>query len=150
MTASDLKSKRQHLRFVAENRPQYAQRQPADEVELRLPVPPSTNRLYRNKRGGPGRVKTQTYRDGRSAAELLGNIQKPKRRDGLSDVTIYAPPGRADRDNIIKPALDACVAIGVIADDNPRYIRNVSLIVDSSRTDCLLVFRPTTDFPQPF
>ncbi len=147
MTA--LKSKRQHLSFSAEERPQYAQRQPADEVELRLPAPPSTNRLYRNKRGG-GRVKTEAYRIWRAMAEQLGNAQRPGRRVGQSDLCLYVPPGRADRSNLIKPLEDAATAIGVIADDSPKYIRNVSLIVDGSRTDCLLVFRPTDLIPQPF
>jgi Holliday junction resolvase RusA-like endonuclease len=146
---SALKSKRQHLTFSAEDRPCYAQRQPAETVELVLPVPPSTNALYRNKRGG-GRVKTEAYRIWRAAAEQLGNAQRPGRRVGQSDLSLYVPPGRADRSNLIKPLEDAAKAIGVIADDSPKYIRNVSIIVDASRSDCLLVFRPTDDFGVPF
>lgn len=148
-TTARLKSKRQHLAFSAEDRPCYAQRRPEEIVELVLTVPPSTNALYRNKRGG-GRVKTEAYRIWRAMAEQLGNAQRPGRRVGQSDLCLYVPPGRADRSNLIKPLEDAAKAIGVIADDSPKYIRNVSLIVDGSRTDCLLVFRPTDLIPQPF
>lgn len=148
MTA--LKSKRQHLSFSAEERPQFAQRLPADEVELVLPEPPSANRLFRNKAGGAGRVKTDAYRAWRLHAETVGSLQRPGRRDGPSDVSIWLPQTRKDTDNTGKAILDACKAIGVIADDGPRYIRNVFIIRDASRTDCRVCFRPTGDFGIPF
>ncbi|WP_407529405.1 RusA family crossover junction endodeoxyribonuclease [Methylobacterium oryzisoli] len=143
-----LKSKRQHLAFKADERPCYVQRTPAEVVELRLPEPPSTNRLFR--RSGPKVVKTEAYRAWRRQAEAVGNLQRLGRRVGPSDVSIYIPETRKDTDNLAKPLIDAARHIGVIADDGPSYVRNVSLIRTSEHEDCRLVFRPTDLIPQPF
>lgn len=143
------KSKRQHLTFKADERPCYVQRTPAEVVELRLPMPPSTNNLYRNKRGG-GRIKTEHYRRWRAEAEAIGNLQRPGRRVGPSDLSIYVPQGRGDTSNLIKPLEDVAKVIGVIADDSPKYIRNVAIIRTTEHDDCRLVFRPTEFIPSPF
>jgi len=76
-----------------------------------LPVPPSTNALYRNV-GGKGRVKTQAYRDWINGAGAVLNVEarkaKWKRLGGPAYVMLTIPREnkRRDLDNFVKPTLD--------------------------------------------
>lgn len=107
-------------------------------LTLRLPMPPSVNRAYANRKSGEGRgrVATKALRSWKSAARssvaiaLVGVTHRPV-FVGRVDVSIHLPVptggARRDGDNVVKPTLDLLVACGVIADDNWRYVRRSSV-----------------------
>jgi crossover junction endodeoxyribonuclease RusA len=121
-----------------EDRPCYAQRPVASAVTIEIPMPPSTNSLFANKRGG--RMKTAAYRAWRNNAVLVGSLPRPARIEGLCDVVVHLPPFAGDTDNRVKPCLDAAKEIGVIADDGERFVRNVSIIREPAGTMVRMVF----------
>ena len=88
---------------------------------LLLPVPPSTNNLFRT--AASRRVRTAAYNAWRDAAGWEIKLQRPPAlhpplRTCLR-VLIQAPLGQnRDIDNAIKPLLDVLVKMGVIADDS--------------------------------
>ncbi|GJE54553.1 RusA family crossover junction endodeoxyribonuclease [Methylobacterium thuringiense] len=108
-----------------EQRPVYAQRRIVPQVELRFPLPPTTNALFAFVSGR--RIKTPKYRAWRQDAVLRISIANPRpgRIAGLCDVEIFMPPFKGDTDNRIKPCLDAAVEAGIIADDSQSFVRNV-------------------------
>jgi Holliday junction resolvase RusA-like endonuclease len=91
-----------------------------------MPVPPSLNNIYENKRGG-GRRKSDDYKDWCERCDLELACQKPVYFNDRVDVSIYLPePRRAsDIDNRIKPLLDSLQRVGVIKNDNNKYVRSV-------------------------
>lgn len=142
MRAPSLSPRKPGVRFKPEERPVYAQRRIAASVEIRFPLPPSTNSLFANVRGR-GRIKTPRYRRWRDNAVLAicSTQPVPGRMAGPCDVAIYLPPFRGDIDNRVKPCLDVAVAAGIIADDGQRYLRGHPLVgIDRTATDVRMVF----------
>jgi len=96
---------------------------PASAVTLRLeciPIPPSTNALYRNVQGR-GRVKTQRYLTWQRAAGNAIAAQETHPIHGDVEVSIFVPrDNRRDIDNYCKATLDLLVMHKLIDDD--RYI----------------------------
>jgi len=137
--ASSVLPGRKRARLKPEERPVYAHRRIVASVEIRFPLPPSTNSLFANV-VGRGRVKTPKYRAWRQQAALLIDVQRPGRMAGPCDVTIFLPPFSGDADNRIKPCLDAAVQAGVIADDSQRYVRRTQVEVDRAATEVRMVF----------
>ncbi|MBB2965031.1 hypothetical protein FHU13_005453, partial [Methylobacterium sp. R2-1] len=88
MRAPSLSSAKLGARLKPEERPVYAQRRIVPSVEIRFPLPPSTNSLFANV-VGRGRVKTPKYRAWRQQAVLLIDVQRPGRMAGPCDVVIY-------------------------------------------------------------
>lgn len=137
-----LSSAKLGARLKPEERPVYAQRRIVPSVEIRFPLPPSTNSLFANVIGR-GRVKTARYRRWRDNAVLLVCSTKPTpgRMVGPCDVAIYLPPFRGDIDNRVKPCLDVAVAAGIIADDGQRYLRSHPLVgIDRAAAEVRMVF----------
>ena len=139
LRASDVLPKGKRPRLKPEDRPIYAQRRIVPSVEIRFPLPPSTNSLFANV-VGRGRVKTTKYRAWRQQAVLLIDVQRPGRMAGPCDVVIYLPPFSGDIDNRVKPCLDAAVEAGVLADDGQRYVRRKTVEIDCAATDVRMVF----------
>jgi Holliday junction resolvase RusA-like endonuclease len=99
---------------------------------IKLPIPPSVNALYTNRKTGRGygRRKSAAYRAWwRKAIDLVTyqNIAKSfPLVSGPSSIAIRLPAGmRGDISNRIKAAEDFLVAIGATGDD--RYNRHVSI-----------------------
>ncbi|ARO57375.1 hypothetical protein B2G69_07155 [Methylorubrum zatmanii] len=139
--ASSVLPGRKRAPLKPEERPVYAQRRIAFSVEIRFPLPPSTNSLFFNV-AGKGRVKTPRYRRWRDNAVLAICTTKPTpgRMAGPCDVTIYLPPFRRDIDNRVKPCLDVAVAAGIIADDGQRYLRSHPHVeIDRTATEVRMV-----------
>ncbi|KQQ04585.1 hypothetical protein ASF59_02175 [Methylobacterium sp. Leaf121] len=139
--ASSVLPGRKRARLKPEERPVYAQRRIVPSVEIRFPLPPSTNSLFANV-VGRGRIKTTRYRRWRDGAVLMICSTKPipGRMAGPCDVAIYLPPFRGDIDNRVKPCLDVAVAAGIIADDGQRYLRGHPLVgIDRSATEVRMV-----------
>lgn len=93
----------------------------ADKIMIAVPVPPSTNRLYANKRGG-GRIKTQAYKNWIRQAGWDLRLQKPPHMPGYVAVLYYVPwpkrKGKYDLGNREKALSDLLVKHGVIEDDS--------------------------------
>jgi Holliday junction resolvase RusA-like endonuclease len=93
-----------------------------DAIQIRVPLPPSTNNLFANANGG-GRVKTAAYKNWLNTAGWevkiqLGAFERTPLVSGPCSIDILAPIGRnRDADNAIKPVLDLLVHMQVIADD---------------------------------
>jgi Holliday junction resolvase RusA-like endonuclease len=86
-------------------------------VTLTLPMPPSTNTLWKNVAGG-GRRRTSGYNAWYEEAGWAVNRQKPGKIRGPYSVSIRVPAAmRADVDNAIKPIIDLLVKMGVTGDD---------------------------------
>jgi crossover junction endodeoxyribonuclease RusA len=95
---------------------------------MKLPMPPSTNNLFVNvpKRG---RVPSGRYRQWKTAAGLMLNVQRPHRVIGSVRVLIYVPEKtRGDIDNRVKAVLDLLVAHGVIEDD--KHVHSLTIARD--------------------
>lgn len=113
------------------------------ELRLTLPVPPSTNALFANRKSGigKGRIKTKAYRAWIVQADRYYLAQKrdivPMR--GACDLTIYIPSrSRADSSNLVKAAEDYLVSRELTGDD--RHNRTVTVTPDPQLTDhCVVV-----------
>lgn len=99
-------------------------------ITLHLPLPPSTNRLWRSNRGRVHRSKV--YLDWLQQAGLEWLTQKPKQPKSIpyqfsAQIILVKPDKRRrDLDNSIKCLLDFCKLHSVIVDDSlceKLYIR---------------------------
>lgn len=114
-------------------------------ITLRLPVPPSTNALYANRKGGrgKGRYKTQRYKQWFIDADWCYRRQwrdwKFHRISGPFTAEIKIPKTRGDADNRVKPILDFLVRRAITDDD--KHCRKVSVEVDPSLDCCHVTVR---------
>lgn len=118
-------------------------------IELRLPLPPSGNNLFRNV-PGKGRVRTERYKIWARAAgnEILAQLARAETRQISGTVELYMGitwPDRRRRDtsNAVKPVEDLLVEHGIIVDDQFiwRHIL-VRLGVDKSRAGVVVQVKP--------
>jgi crossover junction endodeoxyribonuclease RusA len=116
-----------------------------DAFTLRLPLPPSTNALYRNVRG-VGRVKAVGYKRWLVAAGAYGIVQKPPggfphfARD--FEVVILIPAKtRGDVDNRAKAAIDLCTAWQIISDDRHAQAVTIRRMLDMPADECRVTVR---------
>lgn len=89
-------------------------------IEVRLPLPPSTNKLYRAV-PGRGVIKSAAYRKWIDDAGYALLEQKPKPVAGDFDLWLYVewPDKRKrDLDNSIKATLDLLVSHQLVEDDS--------------------------------
>jgi Holliday junction resolvase RusA-like endonuclease len=97
------------------------------KLTLNLPLPPSVNQAYGNRRGnkGRGRYKTSAFKAWLRNADAHYTMQSLGLRGriyGPYHVTFYMPESiRADEDNLIKPVLDWMVSRQLTSDD--RHMR---------------------------
>jgi crossover junction endodeoxyribonuclease RusA len=104
-----------------------------------MPIPPSLNASYKNI--GRGRAKTDKYKKWCRDADIELACQKPVRFDSRVDISIYLPtPKRcSDIDNRIKPICDSLVRVGVLANDDNRYVRSVRAAWSYDETECRVI-----------
>ena len=98
-------------------------------TRINLPFPPSANNLFVNvpKRG---RVRSSRYSMWREEAGWMIREQRPPSFIGPVAVTITLVPKdkrRRDADNGAKAVLDLLVSHGVIAGDDNRIVRKVTI-----------------------
>ena len=128
-------------------------------LTLRLPMPPSVNASYANRKGpGKGRVATKALRSWKSAARMsvavaLASIPQRPVIAGRVDVSIHLPiptsGARRDGDNVVKPTLDLLVSCGVIPDDNWRHVRRSSVewVEDGTEGECEVIISVVSEMP---
>jgi Holliday junction resolvase RusA-like endonuclease len=97
-------------------------------TQIHLPFPPSTNGLYKNRKGG--RCKTDKYKQWLVDADEALKKQLKYRRfhSGRVDVSLHlkAPDkSLSDIDNRVKAVLDFLVANNILVGDDWRYVRSV-------------------------
>lgn len=88
-------------------------------IELRLPLPPSTNQIWR--RGRDQTYRSENYRAWLAEAGWTAKAQRPGKVVGPYALTVRATrPDRRkwDLDNLLKPISDLLCSIGVIEDDS--------------------------------
>lgn len=87
-----------------------------------VPVPPSTNNLFRTV--GVKRFRTKEYVAWSALAEpILATIRPPKEYPVMVVMRVTGKLNvQRDIDNLIKPVSDALVAAGVITDDDCRRV----------------------------
>lgn len=101
-------------------------------MKLTLPLPPSTNELWRSFRGRT--VKSEVARKFVAMAQLQAKTQGARMMQGhlRADCVFYLPSWRSDADNRIKPLLDALQGV---AYENDRQVKAGSwlALVDPER-----------------
>jgi len=99
-------------------------------VIFNIPLPPSVNALYANKRRG-GRTKTRAYKAWLDEAGQMILAQRArvteKRVAGRYDLLIEVGPSRRDLGNMEKCVSDLLVKMNVVDDD--KHCRNIHLKV---------------------
>ena len=92
---------------------------------IKLPIPPSTNELYRGRR-----YKTNEYKAWQGdAAIAIYNQTGTDRITGPVVISIKAPENRRrDIDNYCKPVLDHLVTCGLIESDRCKIVRGISAV----------------------
>lgn len=88
-------------------------------THLNLPFPPSTNSLFKNRRGG--RCKTARYLKWLADAEEMLSRQRTNKHTGNVAINIFAKKPdkrRRDLDNLAKGVCDFLVTHKIIADDS--------------------------------
>ena len=106
---------------------------PSNTVEL--PVPPSTNAIWRVARTRSGNASVtlaRRYREWLDEAIILLRIGMAKVKAYPVAVRIVVCRGegwdeRRDLDNVLKPVIDAIRKAGRIVDDNGRYVTECSI-----------------------
>jgi hypothetical protein len=129
----------------------------SDALTLRIPMPPSTNAAYANRKGpGRGRVATAALRSwkalaGARLAQTLAAIPHRPVFAGLVEITIRLPVNwRSDADNRTKAIPDLLKTHGVLIDDKARYVAGVHTVwvYDGSLgEDCEIIVRQIA--PEP-
>lgn len=95
---------------------------------LICPVPPSTNNLFANRKGGKGRYKTDAYKAWREEAGWRLNGQRPPKLKGEVKIGFSVPRNnRRDLDNFQKSLLDLLVEMRVIERDNMTCVVGLSI-----------------------
>ena len=117
-----------------------------------LPMPPSTNNLYANRKGG-GRCTTSSYRRWKGEADSLVMISGPRRAfDAPVNVTVELTPGprsrSSDGDNRLKAVLDCLVRLGVLIDDSREYVPEKTVRWTNRGRPGALVIVTTTQQPE--
>lgn len=91
----------------------------AAPVKFTMPLPPSTNVLFRNV-PGKGRVRTQAYDDWAMMAKVAVRQQRVPRIAGrcIINFGFELKSMQADIDNRLKAGGDLLVSMGIIEDDS--------------------------------
>jgi Holliday junction resolvase RusA-like endonuclease len=116
----------------------------SDPILIELPMPPSTNNLFLNVRGG--RVLAPKYRMWRAAAEILARSQVRSRRIAgpyRLEVRLCRPDRRRrDASNYIKACEDLLVSLGITDDDSQCQFVSAEWVATGPQ--CLVIVSEAT------
>lgn len=99
-------------------------------VTIRLPFPPSVNTLFPTNRRTGRRYASRKYEAWQREAGWLMRLSRAKPSGSPVAIAIELTPAdrrRRDADNYAKPIIDQLVKCGLLADDNSKHVRSVSL-----------------------
>lgn len=96
-------------------------------AKLTLPLPPSTNHIFHNKRKG-GRGKTKEYKAWMNECLWMTvasrrELPEPTKKERYTVLIHVRTDDCRDLDNFLKPVIDFLQAAGVIYDD--RYVYRI-------------------------
>ena len=102
-------------------------------IDVKIPLPPSVNDLYANRRNGRGRIKTRRYKQWINAAgwELL--YQRARPIYGRYHMVVFLPHMRGDPDNRLKALCDLFVAHDLIIDDSIKYCAGIEIVLTEEK-----------------
>ena len=115
-------------------------------IRLELPVPPSVNSLYYNRKSGRGRgrIKTPAYRQWLAEADKWFLLQKRGIKPLVAQplkLTIRLPASvRGDSSNYIKAPEDYLVSREITADDKNNW--EVTVTKDKTLNCCVIDILP--------
>lgn len=116
------------------------ERKAVDRVVLRLPMPPSSNAVWAQRKGGGVRLSDR-YRRWLTDAGWRINVQKPGRIAGGYVLTMWLPAvSRMDQDNAIAGVSDILQSFGIIGND--RDAEETHLHWHGASNDLVLELRP--------
>ncbi len=118
------------------------------ETIFHLPLPPSVNALWFNRKGRGGRARTETYNRWREQAgwEILRQ-RVPKAVGPVLLAYEVAEAGKFDLGNVEKPLSDLLVEHQIIAGDDRKTVRGISLTWSDVLDGVLVTIRPAADRP---
>ena len=108
-------------------------------LELHLPMPPSVNGLYRDRKGAKGRTKSKAYKAWISEAAMMVRNQATTRFEGDVSLRFYFGPRnrRADLFNFVKAPEDLLVSQGIIEDD--RFVTKGTVVWSEDVVGCIVI-----------
>ena len=128
------------------------QKNKSETVKLSVPIPPSTNALFRSRqRGRRGHFyKARCYMDWLTEVNII--VPRGTAQNGISEIEIEIHGGdgwthRRDLDNTNKAVIDMLVNKGYLHDDNTKYVRRIttsyhSPTVAKVRAICIIIIKP--------
>lgn len=103
----------------------------ATVVRLEVPIPPSTNQLFRARQSGRRGhfYKSRCYMDWITEVALI--VPRGKALEGIAEIEIEIHGGegwthRRDLDNTNKAVIDMLKNKGYLHDDNTKYVRKIT------------------------
>jgi Holliday junction resolvase RusA-like endonuclease len=114
-------------------------------VSLDLPMPPSTNRLWRSV--GQRVIKSEEYRRWLHVAGWRLKEQRARRVPGRVEVGLTVGKSTGDLDNRTKALLDLLVLHEVIEGDGPAIVRRIILAIDEEIEGCRVTVQPMSIEP---
>lgn len=125
-----------------------------DGCSIRLPLCPSVNALYLNRKGGKGRgrIKTPQYRQWLAAADAFYLMQKRslKKVSGLTEIKIVIckPHPLADPNNYVKALCDYLVSRNLTDDDKHQWKVSIEVNESLPKGECVIFINPLTSNPR--
>src|SRR5262245_6747365 len=110
-------------------------------IILKLPVPPSTNRLWRRGKGR-GLYLDAKYKSWRKEAGWTLKEQRPEKLTGDYEMTVALPRTRLDIDNALKALGDILVAHGIVPDD--RHCQRITVSKAVTTGPVIITLRPVS------
>lgn len=99
-----------------------------NDIVLSLPIPPSANNLFFNRRGGKGRSRSPEYLNWQVAAGWQVKLARQSPITGPVCVSIVVQENpRRDLDSYCKALIDLLVAHKLIPDDSCKYVREIRI-----------------------
>jgi Holliday junction resolvase RusA-like endonuclease len=119
------------------------------DIQIDLPVPPSTNRIWQRAKSGKRAVYTSPeYKAWKRAADdlvaAMAQFRGVKPILGAFEATIILSERhtRIDLDNSVKALLDYAVRSNLVVDDAPKFLRRLLVEWGHAPHGCRLILRP--------
>ncbi len=112
------------------------------QIRFDLPLPPSTNGAYTNRKGGrgKGRYPSKAHKEWKIEAGWLLNTQKSERIIGPYRFTILVPQDmRGDVSNRVKLAEDLMVEFGITPDDRYAVSSHAERSMEVAPKRCIII-----------
>lgn len=112
------------------------------ETSIDLPAPPSINKVLRNHGKGT-RLKQAWIENADMHVMVAGGLRRLTKMPGKFEVTLVLAEKSVglDLDNSIKLAIDYARRLGLIINDDKRYMRAVHIVWGEAPKGCRIILR---------